>query len=104
MDCAQKEKEIREKYPQKFSHPEIRPGGIWLGDQIVELAMANEMVYRANGLPSIRLGNPSLRKREGCGDFEFDHRPMFANLQEVMALEEKYKLEKQQGQEEPTLS
>ncbi len=101
MDRKQREKEMREMYPKQFNHPEIRPGEIWLGDQIFDLAIAHQMIYSTNGLPNTRLGNPSLREREGCGDFKFDYRPLFADLQEVLALEEKSAQEKKQGQEMP---
>lgn len=93
----QQEKEMREQYPDMFTHPELLPGEVFIGSQVVDVVYFNVNIYRQNGLPSARVGNPTLGKLKGHGE-EFQFHPVFVNLMELIAAEEKIKREERGAQ------
>ena len=97
-EIAEKEREMREKYPDMFNHPELKDGEVYIHSGIVcDAADAQVAVYKSAGLTSARLGKAFLGKLKGLdGDFNFH--PIFANLEEVIIVEDKYNKEKKRSQ------
>ena len=92
MDQSQREKEMREQYPDAFTHPELMPGEVFIGSQVVDVVYLNVGIYQQNGVASARVGNPTLGKLKGF-DREFQFHPVFVNLHELIVAEEKIKKE-----------
>jgi hypothetical protein len=87
------EENLRKQYPQMFEHLELRPGEVWLGSEVVDVVYLNAEIYRRNGTPSARVGNPYFDKLKGLyGEFEFH--PIFVKLSEFIAVHKKMLEEK----------
>src|SRR3989338_10301692 len=88
----QRESEMREQYPHMFTHPGLRPGEVWIGDQAYEFAMINSHMHRTkSGMPSTRLVEETVMvpvmvndKLEDCPGHS-----MFVKLSELIAAIEK---------------
>ena len=92
INLAQLEKELREKYPHMFTHSDLQPGEVWIGDQCDEVVHLNAYLYQTNGVPSTRVGKERVKiSREGKE--EVDGRSIFMNLKELLIANEKCKQE-----------
>ncbi len=59
---AQKEKELREKYPAMFSHPELRAGEVQIEDALYELSGHRRQTLKNIGFQSARFGSSHVEK------------------------------------------
>lgn len=87
-DIARRERELREKCPEMFDHPDAMPGEIWFGDYWIDVVPITVRVFRELGIPSARAGSkPVMGKLEGYeGTLEF--RPVFMKVEELIVAAE----------------
>ena len=82
-EVAQRVEVLREKLPQKFVHPELRPNEIWLGNILVDIVDFEVETLQGRGVPSARTGNKPVLVRHK-GGIELHHYPVFADVSEVI--------------------
>ena len=86
---AEKEKELREKFPAMFEQDGIRPGEVCIGVLIAEAAGAQAAVYCTAGLTSARCGEMFFAPFKGI-EGDVAHAAIFADLREYLEVREKY--------------
>ena len=88
-----REKELREQYPDSFSHAELRSGEIYLGYYIAEAAGPQASIYRDHGMPSARVSlTPIMKWYKDIR--KITYYALFVNLRELIEAEEKERLKK----------
>lgn len=92
----QKEKEMRKENPEMFTHPDLQPGEVWLGDHLCDIVPIHVDTYKENGMPSARRGDKPVEGKLKRTKGTFDFYPIFVNLQELIVAEDEYKQKKAQ--------
>ncbi len=93
-EIGSRAREMREEWPDMFTHPELKEGEVCINDGVVcDAATAQAAVYRSIGLTSARLGKAFLGKLKGS-EQDFQFYPIFADLNELIIAEDADKRKK----------
>jgi hypothetical protein len=98
LDNKTKEKieKLRTKFPEMFSHPEVKPGEVWIGDFVIDFVAAQLGIFASHGCKSVRVGKTeTFKKITGIQfekeipkevSYEVSCRPIFALAEEAVQL------------------
>src|SRR5262245_21412309 len=86
-EFQEKVRGLKEKFPNSFSQPGLKPNEMCIGLHIAEVAGVQATIYRAHGLPSARTG-PGCMSKVGGVEKEVSCFPIFVDVREFVESEE----------------
>ena len=97
MGQTTREQELRERYPAIFTHPELLPGEVCVGNDVGEFLELQLDMYHKNGMPSARIGNKPAVNTLDSDDkmYQLFCRPLFVKLTELISAEERQSMQMQ---------